>query len=410
MRFLLGPNESPFEHLSNVESRLEVRGGWIVVAWARLVGVNLLAHAMPRALPHTKCVVGMAGRGTTAEALDLLRTSCGELYLYHKHHRQTFHPKIYLFHDGVQPPNYAELLIGSSNLTGGGLFQNIEGNLALSLRPAAEAEHRILLDQLHSGIVGLIESGFAERIESKERIKELLADGYISTEADLRKLAAGDSRGAARRGARRSRPESPPPPLPGIRFLPVGAFVADSPTGDDCRGHPEPSGANSDTDVSEEFFVRTLTENDINKLKGNTPGTCEWDLGETARNERPGFWGWPEEYSEITRVKPRLEWATTGLIQSGASKVSTVDVVLWYREERDGHAAEHRLRIGPLSLLREHFPHDFDSDSIVVIERLPTSSKHRFLIQFLTNSDAEFPDYARYLASDRPRHRHGYGP
>jgi hypothetical protein len=69
-----------------------------------------------------RVVVGMAGAGTSAEALSYLKAHCAEVHLFHKHHRQTFHPKIYCFDGSGDPPAASRLIVGSSNLTGGGLF------------------------------------------------------------------------------------------------------------------------------------------------------------------------------------------------------------------------------------------------------------------------------------------------
>jgi hypothetical protein len=154
-----------------------------------------------------------------------------------------------------------------------------------------------------------------------------------------------------------------------------------------------------------------LTENDVNKLHGRIPGTAEWDIGETARNATPEFWGWPDQYENVQRRQERLEWATNGLLRSSTTRVEhEVEVVLWHREPREGHAAEHRLRIGPRTSLVEATPDEFDTTSLVVIERLPEGADHTFFIQLLTEADPEFADYERYLHHERPQHRYGYGP
>ena len=84
--------------------------------------------------------------------------------------------------------------------------------------------------------------------------------------------------------------------------------------------------------------------------------------------------------------------------------------MLWFREQRPGHAAEHRLRIAPRPALTGATPANFDTTSLVVIERLPPGRPQTFLLQLLTNQDPEYVDYAAYLARNRPRHRYGYGP
>ena len=72
MTFILGPGHSAYDFLREVPARLEIRNGSIVVAWARRSGVGLLYSAMGESLRNVDVIVGMANRGTSAEALALL--------------------------------------------------------------------------------------------------------------------------------------------------------------------------------------------------------------------------------------------------------------------------------------------------------------------------------------------------
>ena len=164
MTFILGPSQPAYSFLKEVPSRFELRNGVIVVAWARRSGVGLLYSALGESLRNVDVVVGMANRGTSAEALALLRSISRRVFVYHKHHLQTFHPKVYLFDDGQSPPSDAVLLVGSSNLTGGGLYQNIEGNLALELRPSDLEADRTTYDSVVQEVAGLQVSPFCEQL------------------------------------------------------------------------------------------------------------------------------------------------------------------------------------------------------------------------------------------------------
>ena len=411
--FIVGPDDSAYAFLRVLPTRLEVRNGTIVVAWARRSGIGLLYSALGASLRNVDVMVGMANRGTTAEALALLRSMARRVFIYHKHHLQTFHPKVYLFDDGLSPPAYAALLVGSSNLTGGGLYQNIEANLALELRPSSQDADRATYDSVVCGVSDLQASLYCEELTGDDRIRQLLQDRYISTEAELARRRRRDNIGAPRRGERRGLPESPPPPLPQFALPPLLLNFEDVGQGgtilDPARTARREALVN---DASGEFYVRTLTANDVNKLRGDTLGTAEWDIGVTARNAHPTFWGWPDEYAEVVRTLPRLEWTVKGSLRSSSTGSMGVDVevALWFREERPKHAAEHRLRIGPKAALVNATPIDFDTSSLVVLERLPDGRSHTFLVQLLTSNDAEFEDYSAYLTQARPRHRYGYGP
>ena len=412
MTFILGPGHSAYDFLREVPARLEIRNGSIVVAWARRSGVGLLYSAMGESLRNVDVIVGMANRGTSAEALALLLSISRRVFVYHKHHLQTFHPKVYLFDDGQIPPSDAALLVGSSNLTGGGLYQNIEGNLVLELQPSDREWDSETYNSVVREFVDLVESPFCEQLTSVDRIRELLDDQYISNEAFLARRRRRDNSEVARRGERRLRPEAPPPPLPPLMLPPLEVTFGGVEEGEGVEVAASMDQMLVSFDSTEQFYVRTLTSNDVNKISGITPGTAEWNIGETARDAMPAFWGWPDQYRNVVRTLPRLEWQVKGSLRSSLTPGVgvDVDVVLWFREERPGHAAEHRLRIGPRATLVDATPNGFDTTSLVVLERLPAGRIHTFLIYLLTTHDAEYNDYFRYLAHVRPQHRFGYGP
>jgi len=94
-----------------------------------------------------RCVVGIDQNGTDMAALDILLKLNIETYIWHNPQRQhIFHPKIYLFE---APHETAHLLMGSSNFTQGGLFNNYEAMLWLQfdLTLPTEAEQYITLKQ-----------------------------------------------------------------------------------------------------------------------------------------------------------------------------------------------------------------------------------------------------------------------
>jgi hypothetical protein len=166
------------------------------------------------------------------------------------------------------------------------------------------------------------------------------------------------------------------------------------------------------------FFVRTLTPNDVAKILGDQVGTFEPDLGVTARDELPGFWGWPNRFVTVTRELPREEWAARARAFSSAAPAGIgVEFMQWFRAARPrtaadprAHAAEHRFRIGPRGTFQSALPSGFGVTSIVVIERLPDGAAHDFRIGVIAHGEPEHADYSRYLTHVRPRHRYGYGP
>ena len=69
--------------------------------------------------------------GSSREGLnDLLEaTQAGQVLIYRNSGPYTFHPKVYLF----KSAQHADIVVGSGNLTEGGLFTNYEASLAVSL-------------------------------------------------------------------------------------------------------------------------------------------------------------------------------------------------------------------------------------------------------------------------------------
>ncbi len=85
-------------------------------------------------------VFGPDGAGSDYEAVNLLldRFASREtvsIHLYHERGR-TFHPKVYLFDDVLE--GRALAIVGSSNLSRGGLVNNIEANLVARLNRSKE--------------------------------------------------------------------------------------------------------------------------------------------------------------------------------------------------------------------------------------------------------------------------------
>lgn len=86
--------------------------------------------------------VGIDLFGTSQEGLiDLLEaTPGGQIFVYRNNGPYTFHPKVYLFKSEYR----AHIIVGSGNLTGGGLFTNYEASLATSLDLTVTADVQFL--------------------------------------------------------------------------------------------------------------------------------------------------------------------------------------------------------------------------------------------------------------------------
>jgi len=72
-------------------------------------------------------IVGIDQEGTSKEALEEILNLNIDSYIFYQNEAPIFHPKIYLFEGDKE----IKLIVGSSNLTGRGLFTNVESSLLI---------------------------------------------------------------------------------------------------------------------------------------------------------------------------------------------------------------------------------------------------------------------------------------
>lgn len=413
IRISLGPAEPVIEEIRAAAERHRDGTARIMVAWARDEGAGWLVDALQERMAQTHVLVGLNERGTTVEGLLRLLPAVDTLHVFFKHPRQTFHPKVYWFEHGEEW-DASTAIVGSANLTRGGLFTNFETSLvAVVDRATATDDELELIAALRTSWDSLLESPYSHPVTTDEDIRSLYLDGYLSSEATQR-------RERRRRGRteqpRAGLPTAPPPPIGAVPFGAIEVPFSVAPPEDVREEEPvQPPGEDHDPagvpPLPDRFYVRTLTENDVRKLVHGATGTFEPDIGETARDRYPAFWGWPEEYVNVTRTLSREEWAARGRLFSSLRPDGVdVEVMLWFRPVRPGHAAEHRLRIGPIGTVRAATPRAFDTDSLLVLERAPATSSYDFTLRLITPSDPGYDDFAAYLTHQNPQHRYGYGP
>lgn len=162
----------------------------IGVAWVRRSGTRLIRRPLRRFLRRSGIVrvtVGIDIENTSYEGLrDLLtlqRSGVAEIYVYHNESpSSTFHPKVYLFYGGQQ----AKLVVGSHNLTEGGLYVNTEA--------AVEYSGRLSDDIVVSARAALATwrdtSQRLSRPLTKDLLADLLREGYVMRERSLQRRRA----------------------------------------------------------------------------------------------------------------------------------------------------------------------------------------------------------------------------
>ena len=89
-------------------------------------------------------VVGISEGGATRQGLELVRSLADDAYLFHDVSGRTFHPKVYLGESDAR----TALLIGSHNLSAGGVYFNYEAGLVVSV-PAVDVPTEPLIGQVN---------------------------------------------------------------------------------------------------------------------------------------------------------------------------------------------------------------------------------------------------------------------
>ena len=132
-----------------------------------------------------RMTVGVSMGGTSVEGLQSLLECLdgrGEVWVFHNENGPTFHPKMYVF----SSDRIAEVIIGSGNLTQGGLFDNYEASIALTLN-LTDPDDRALL----TGVEAVLDE-YTDHIPgtavalSHETLERLRTAGYVVPEAQMR--------------------------------------------------------------------------------------------------------------------------------------------------------------------------------------------------------------------------------
>lgn len=265
-------------------------------------------------------IAGIDHGGTSSEGLhDLLDavSPTGRIIVFHNRLPHTFHPKIYLFKSAAA----ADLVVGSGNLTEGGLFANYEAGVHLSLDLADPAQAAVL-----SAVEQTLDSWSAPddglaRVLDSELLAALTASGLVLPEIRAASAAGGGRDAVADAGSALfvSRAEIRAPSASGRGGKPGPAAAAEAETATDS---PPDSGVIG--------FVMTLQRTDVGVgqvTAGAPPRSPEIFIPLAARDAQPDFWGWPGAFVDDAdkqgkRDRPRVP------VRLGAGTVA-VSMMTW---------------------------------------------------------------------------------
>lgn len=230
------------------------------VAFARLSGVNQLAHPLSQFATTGKAIlsIGVKDLPTTAEALTKLLSTVGpsgEIWIFHQEKGPTFHPKAYLFGNKT----HVKVYIGSGNLTGGGLYENYEAFLCNTLDRAIDSQ--LIADIEAMFISWSSQSSICNQL-SPSLIASLLREKYILTEKQANKASR----------SQKKKQKKAKHPLFGTQPTPKAPRVAGQHSHPPQQGNP-PTGSRPTTPATSFWFqTGAMTSGSRNQLDFSKQG------------------------------------------------------------------------------------------------------------------------------------------
>ncbi|MCA1052783.1 phospholipase D family protein [Priestia sp. 179-F W1.4 NHS] len=160
---------------------------YFMVAYAKNSGVlRLLSHmeGFKANGGKIKGIIGIDQFNTSIEAIENLLDISDELYIYYNESPTvTYHSKVYLFD---KENSRAQLFVGSSNFTAGGLYTNYETNVYSEFdlkNPQQKVTVSQVLDMF--SLYSDIQNNCCKKVD-KELISNLISKNYIKSENDLK--------------------------------------------------------------------------------------------------------------------------------------------------------------------------------------------------------------------------------
>lgn len=135
---------------------------------------------------HLNLIVGVDLGGTSKEALEEILALDINSYIFYQQEQPVFHPKIYLF----ESTKNVKLIIGSSNLTRGGLFSNIESSVLIEFN-MNDDDGKVLLSELKKYYQSLFDFSDPNLFKiSSSTIEEFYNKGIVPDETTRKKIFA----------------------------------------------------------------------------------------------------------------------------------------------------------------------------------------------------------------------------
>ncbi len=186
--------------LRTVLSDVGVKSLWIATAWGKASGLTRIGDAVKKARSerglYAEIVLGVDENGATVEGLRHAMDIFDAAYVFHDPGSRTFHPKIY----GAEGPKVATVIVGSGNLTKGGLYTNYEASTVVRVADRQD-------DLAGQGYVTKVRAFYDRLIDASDSCKKLTEESLAELRADPRLSVLSEAeRNRARGTARKAKP------------------------------------------------------------------------------------------------------------------------------------------------------------------------------------------------------------
>ena len=404
------------------------------VAFVKRSGTDFIHEALTAfaAVNSVNVSIGLDHGGSSVEGFNHLLNAIvpnGSLWVY-KNNASTYHPKVYLFKNRTN----ADLIVGSGNLTKGGLYENAEMGVRLQL-DLTDAKQNAFLADLEKTL-DLWSTAVPRRClaVTADLIVKLHASGDLPTETEaVTTIKKAKSAKAAIPGKKPSLfNSSAVPAAPHLVKKPRTAIPLLTTSGVILSAHSVPV-----VPAARSPLLSTVVPSTPATLLGTvvpvlpirstlkfgmTLQTTDVGVGQTtsgtqvrspeifipvgALDMHPDFWGWITQYlPDFTKYKPDIAWridhASWIATKSGSSRRvprpldkldwehvrvnlighnGLLDVAVWFNPDKvDLRFRESNLRAAG------------DIDDILVIEHAPQGANYHYSMEVIPASDVRYP-------------------
>ena len=325
------------------------------VAFVKLSGVKHIATRMAAFAEsrQVELIAGVDHQGTSYEGLKGLIDAVspnGRVVVFHNQLPHTFHPKVFLF----KSADRAELVVGSGNLTEGGLYTNYEAGLQVDLDLSLAAD-REALQEIEGALDAWTDTQSGTSIELNDAsLDSLVQAGLVLNEADMPGVAVGkggsDSEGFAGGGDAAAAFQALSVPAAPPAIHPAAAPV------------PVPGAGRR--------YVMTLQTTDVGvgqTTAGTSKRSPEIFIPLKARDANPGFWAWQDGFDEDPERVGKFD--RKGVRMRVGNAVVEVNMMTW-PDRRDFRLRNEALRslgdVGDILVIEKVEGASFEYDVRVV--------------------------------------------